>query len=85
MRHIKNELRDLFNEIKWTKDLEKTEIWYVHRGAPNDTKILPGKDIVTIGKSFFDTATASIPYHRIFKIVYEGKIVFERRVKNGIS
>ena len=58
--------------------MEKAEIWYVHRGAPNDTKILSGKDIVTIGKSFFDTANASIPYHRIFKIVYEGKIVFER-------
>ena len=77
-KRIKNNLKDILNEIKWTKDLEKAEIWYVHRGAPNDTKILSGKDIVTIGKSFFDTANASIPYHRIFKIVYEGKIVFER-------
>ena len=74
----KTALRDILNEIKWTKDLEKAEIWYVHRGAPNDTKIISGKDIVTIGKSFFDTATVSIPYHRIFKIVYDGKIVFER-------
>jgi uncharacterized protein (UPF0248 family) len=74
----KTALRDILNEIKWTKDLEKVEIWYVHRGAPNDTKILSGKDIVTIGKSFFDTANASIPYHRIFKIVYEEKIVFKR-------
>ncbi len=71
-------LREILNEIKWTKDLEKAEIWYVHRGAPNNTKILYGKDIVTIGKSFIDTSTASIPYHRIFKIVYEEKIVFER-------
>ncbi len=77
-KRIKNNLKDILNEMKWTKDLEKAEIWYVHRGAPNDTKILSGKDIVTIGKSFFDTANASIPYHRIFKIVYEGKIVFER-------
>lgn len=77
-KRIKNNLKDILNEMKWTKDLGKAEIWYVHRGAPNDTKILSGKDIVTIGKSFFDTANASIPYHRIFKIVYEGKIVFER-------
>lgn len=77
-KRIKNNLKNILNEMKWTKDLEKAEIWYVHRGAPNDTKILSGKDIVTIGKSFFDTANASIPYHRIFKIVYEGKIVFER-------
>lgn len=77
-KRIKNSLKDILNEIKWTKDLEKAEIWFVHRGAPNDTKIISGKDIVTIGKSFFDTATASIPYHRIFKIVYNGKIIFER-------
>ena len=77
-KRIKNNLKDILNEMKWTKDLEKAEIWYVHRGAPNDTKILSGKYIVTIGKSFFGTANASIPYHRIFKIVYEGKIVFER-------
>jgi hypothetical protein len=71
-------LRDILNEIKWTKDLEKAEIWYIHRGAPNNTKILYGKDIVKIGKSFVDTETASIPYHRIFKIVYEDEIIFER-------
>ena len=77
-KKIKSNLRDSLNEIKWTKDLKKAEIWYIHRGAPNDTRLLSGKDIVTIGKSFIDTASASIPYHRIFKIVYEGKIVFER-------
>lgn len=77
-KYIKHSVRDTLNEIKWTKDLEKTEIWYVHRGAPNDTKILSGKDIVTIGKSFFDTTTATIPYHRIYKIVYAGKVLFNR-------
>ena len=77
-KKIKSNLRDILNEIKWTKDLGKIEIWYIHRGAPNDTRILHGKDIVNIGKSFIDTASASIPYHRIFKIVYEEKIVFER-------
>ncbi len=24
---------------------------------------------------------ASIPYHRIFKIIYEGEVIFERRAK----
>ena len=69
-------LRDLLNEIKWTKDLEKTELWYVHRGAPNDTKIISGKDIVRIEKSSLDTTTATIPYHRIFKVIYDGEIIF---------
>lgn len=71
-------LRDIFNEIKWTKDLTKVEIWYIHRGAPQDTMILSGKDIRSIGRSFLETDTASIPYHRIFKIVYDGEIIFDR-------
>lgn len=72
-------LRDVFNEIKWTKELAKTEIWYIHRGAPQDTKIIHGRDIVAIERSFLRTTTAMIPYHRIFKIVYDGDVVFSRR------
>ena len=71
-------IRDILNEIKWTKDLQKVEIWYVHRGVPNNTKILSGDDIVQIGRSFLETKTASIPFHRIFKILYNGEVVFQR-------
>ncbi len=72
--------RDVLNELKWKGDfdLEKAEIWYVHRGAPDDTKIISGKDIVTLEKSFMQTTTAMIPYHRIFKIIYNGKVIFKR-------
>ena len=72
--------RDILNELKWREhlDLALAEIWYVHRGAPNDTKIISGTEIVKLGKSFMETTTAMIPYHRIFKIIYEGKILFER-------
>jgi uncharacterized protein (UPF0248 family) len=71
-------LREIINEIKWTKDLDRAEFWYIHRGAINNTKILSGKHIIHIGKSFIETETSSIPYHRIFKIVYDGKIIFKR-------
>ena len=50
-------------------------IWYIHRGAPNDTKIISDKEIIKLEKSFMQTTTAMIPYHRIFKIIYEGDIV----------
>ena len=76
---IKHSPRNILNEIKWTKDLKKVEIWYIHRGALNDTKIISGRDIVDIGKSFFDTNNASIPYHRIIKIIYEKEILFSRK------
>ena len=75
---IKYNPRDKLNEIKWTKDLKKAEIWYLHRGAPNNTKKISGENIINIGKSFFDTKNSSIPYHRIIKIVYENEIIFIR-------
>jgi uncharacterized protein len=72
--------RNILNELKWKQDFDlgKAEIWYIHRGAPNDTKIISGKDIIHLEKSFMRTTETMIPHHRIFKIFYAGKIVFER-------
>jgi len=71
-------VRDILNEIKWTKDLGKVKIWYIHQGALNNTKIISGIEITSIGRSFLETTTATIPYHRIIKILYGDKIVFDR-------
>jgi uncharacterized protein (UPF0248 family) len=71
-------IRDILNEIKWTKDLEKVKIWYIHRGALNNIKIINGNEITGIGKSFLETPTASIPYHRITKIFYGDEMIFSR-------
>lgn len=73
--------RDILNELKWTNTfrLENAEIWYIHRGAPQDTKVITGNKIISLEKSFMHTTTAMIPYHRIFKIVYAGNIIFNRK------
>lgn len=71
-------LRDLLNEIKWTGDLSEAEIWFIHRGAANDTKILSGSAIKTITSWSIETSSATIPFHRIFKVIYKDKIVFQR-------
>jgi uncharacterized protein (UPF0248 family) len=78
---IKNNPRDILNELKWKENLnlENAEIWYIHRGAPNNTKIISGKEIVKLEKSFMQTTTATIPYHRIFRINYEGNAIFARK------
>jgi len=72
--------RDILNEYKWKNGykFEKLEIWYVHRGAKDDTKIISGKEVLKIEKTFMKTKSAMIPYHRIFKIVYKEKVVFKR-------
>jgi uncharacterized protein (UPF0248 family) len=72
------DIRDILNEIKWTKNIEKIEIWYLHRGAPNNTKKVTGADIVSVGRSFLETSNATIPYHRITKVLYEGETIFDR-------
>lgn len=71
-------IREILNEMKWTKDLKKVTIWYTHRGALHDMKCISGNEITEIGRSFLETTVASIPYHRIIKIFYETDIVFDR-------
>ena len=72
--------REILNRLKWKKscNLNKAEIWYIHRGAPNDTKIITGGEIINLEKSFMKTTNAMIPYHRITKIKYEDKFIFIR-------
>jgi len=72
--------REILNELKWKKDcdINLAEVWIVHRGAPNDNKIITGKNIIKLEKSFFQTRSAMIPYHRIFKIIYNEKVIFKR-------
>jgi hypothetical protein len=71
-------IRDILNKLKWSKDFSKVEVWYRHRGAPNNTRIIKGEEIVSIGKSFLETKNAMIPYHRVLKIIYGDKVIFDR-------
>jgi uncharacterized protein (UPF0248 family) len=72
--------RDILNKIKWDDEynFDFIEIFYVHRGGPADTKIIRGKEVLAIGKTFIKTISAMIPMHRIFKIKYKDEIVFKR-------
>lgn len=73
--------RDILNEMKWKGfDLARCTLYYVHRGAPDDTKIIPGSAVDTIGRSFFTTREGtSIPYHRIFRMDFDGVQIFNKR------
>lgn len=73
-------VKDILNELKWRPkpDLEEAKIWYVHRGAPGDRKVISGSEIKDLGSSFMETTSATIPYHRIVKVSYKGKTIFKR-------
>lgn len=72
--------KETLNKLKWNEPggLIRASVSYVHRGAPNDEMTISGKDILELGNSFIQTKTAEIPYHRIFKITYEGETVWTR-------
>jgi uncharacterized protein len=73
--------REVLNRLRWKDGESLTEavIWYVHRGAPGDVLKITGKDITSLGRGFFDTADATIPYHRILRIDYLGETLFLRK------
>ena len=72
--------KEVLDELKWRgdRDLARAVIWYVHRGAPGDSKRISGSEILELDRSFMHTAGSTIPYHRIFRIEYEGQVLLER-------
>ena len=72
-------VREVLNKFRWTDDMDGVEIWFVHRGAPDDMKMVHGCNVSAVGRSFLQVGEAMIPHHRVFRIVYRGKVVFERK------
>jgi len=72
--------REVLNELKWRedKDIAKAKVWYEHRGGEKGYVIIGGEDIVELEKGYFTTTQARIPFYKIFRIEYEGEIIFER-------
>lgn len=76
--------RETLNELKWSRHaLERALITYRHRGAPHDERMVAGRDIVHLGRSFFEISSAGplpglIPYHRVLAIELDGARIWER-------
>lgn len=72
--------RDVLNRLKWTEgeDLSEATVWYIHRGAPGDHIKMSGERILSLGSMFFETDEATIPYHRILRIDYREKTLYEK-------
>jgi len=45
---------------------------------PGRLRAVPGKDIAALGRRTFDTATATIPFYKVVRIEYRGRLLFER-------
>ncbi len=77
--------REILNELKWRedKDISKAEIWYRSRDTAEGFVIIIGDELTELGKSFFSTTQATIPFYKIFRITYDGEVVFDREELEG--
>ena len=71
--------RDVLNELKWRagRDFAKAVI-HVRGRAVEDVKPIRGEEVTELGRRYLSTATATIPYYKVVRIVYDGETVFER-------
>ncbi len=73
------------NRLKWTGKLPGAKITIIHRGAPDNQKLVLGGNITEIKKGHFmclDDETGNetyIPMHRVLSIELEGKILWRKR------
>ncbi len=58
-------------------------MYYIHRGAPGNIKAVEGSAIRTIDRAFLilegEPHEVYIPYHRIVRIEFDNRVVFERQ------
>jgi uncharacterized protein (UPF0248 family) len=78
--------REVLNKLRWTKgeSIQEATIVYVHRGAPGDIASVKGSEITQLRTGFFETRDSTIPYHRILKIEYRGKTIFDKTRERGM-
>lgn len=72
--------KDALDCLRWhpTYDIAKAVIWYEDRTAPDGEWCIAAGDVKEFGTSFFGVEHGSIPYHKIFRIEYDGQAIFER-------
>ena len=71
--------RDVLNELRWRegRDLARAVVWVRGRWA-DDLKAVRGEEITELGRRYFSTATATIPYYKVVRIECAGEILFQR-------
>jgi len=73
--------KNILDMIIWhpQMDVKQTKITYIHRGSKGNLKTIKGDQINRLERGFLilDEET-QIPYHRIIKIEYKDKILWNK-------
>ncbi len=71
------------NKLKWTNNLKDCKIVILHRGLPENRKIISGEKITELKRSYFlykdSDREVFIPLHRVIEIKVKGKIIWKRK------
>jgi len=73
--------KNILNMILWHPEMEidHAKVSYIHRGAPGNIKTIQGFIIDKIENGFLLlNDETQIPFHRIIKIKYEDKLIWEK-------
>ena len=82
---------EVLNRLKWKDGLRGSEVVILHRGAPNNRKVIEGSDIDEIKRGHFTYQKASgdwriapggitsIPMHRVLEVWKDGKLLWKRK------
>jgi len=73
--------RDVLNRLKWKEgeSLSDANIYYVSRGSPGDSANVRGAEIKRIESFGFELESGTyIPYHRVCRIDYRGRTIFDK-------
>lgn len=77
--------REVLNKLKWggEDELQRAKVTILHRGGPNDKRVIEGSDILELGRGFMRVASpegeVEIPYHRVLCIEVRGRMLWEKR------
>lgn len=74
--------REILNRLKWKEGehLSEAVIHYISRGSPDDSAIARGYEIENVEAFGFELSSKTIiPWHRVHKIEYRGKIIFDKK------
>lgn len=72
--------REILNELRWRSPskLGDAVLWYRDRKRPEGNRTILGSEIVHLERRYFTTARAKLPYYKIERIEWNGKVLFER-------
>lgn len=58
--------------------MTRATLWVADRTRPEGARVLSGSEIVDLGRRYFRTERATIPFYKILRIEFEGRVLFER-------